>query len=31
MNDVLVEMDEVHLRESQDWLMLMRHAEIKTG
>ncbi len=31
MNDVLVATDEVMLRESQDWLMLMRHVEIKTG
>lgn len=31
MRDVLVRIDEQMLREIQDWLMLMRHAEIKGG
>ncbi len=28
---VLRQMDEIMLRESQDWLMLMRDVEIKSG
>ena len=28
---LLEDADEIMLRESQDWLMLMRHVEIKAG